>query len=56
MHNKIYEICFSSNEDVTAAVEGYYTDLASSHFKKGIELLQKFWTERAEVGGDYTKN
>ena len=44
---------FSSNEEVTAAVEGYFTDLPESYFKTGIELLHKRWTKCTEVGEDY---
>ena len=44
---------FSSNEDVIAAVEGYFADLPESYFKTGIELLEKRWTMCIDVCGDY---
>ena len=44
---------FSLNEEIMAAVEGYFTDLSEYYFKTGIELLEKHWTKCIEVGGDY---
>lgn len=44
---------FSSNEEAIAAVEGYFADLAESHFRNGIQLLEKRWTKCIEVLGDY---
>ena len=44
---------FSLNEEVMAAVEGYFMDLPEYYFKTGIVLLKKRWAKCIEVGGDY---
>ena len=44
---------FSLNEEIIAAVEGYFTDLSEYYFKTGIKLLEKHWTKCIEVGEDY---
>ena len=43
---------FSLNEEVMAAVEGYFMDLPEYYFKTGIELLKKHSTKCIEFRGD----
>lgn len=46
---------FSSNEEVEAAVNQYFTDLPESFFKTGIEALQNRWKKCIELSGDYVE-
>ena len=44
---------FSSNEEIIAAVEAYFSSLLESHFRDGIHKLEDNWTKCVEVKGDY---
>ena len=44
---------FTSNDEVVAAVDGYFVDLSELHFNGGIELLEKRWNKCVKVSGDY---
>lgn len=46
---------FSSNEEVEAAVNQYFTDLPESFFKTGIEALQNRWKKCIKLSGDYVE-
>lgn len=46
---------FSSNEEVIAAVEGYFEGLPEDHFRKGIHELENRWNKCIELKGDYTE-
>jgi len=47
---------FGSNEEVIAAINGYFTDFTESHFRDEIQLLEKRWTKCIELKGDYMRN
>lgn len=44
-----------SNEVVIRAVNGYFEVLPQSHFRDGIQLLEKRWTKYVELKGDYVE-
>lgn len=46
---------FSSNAEAIAAVNQYFADLPETHFRHGIELLEKNWTKCVELLGDYVQ-
>lgn len=46
---------FSTNDEVIAAVEAYFTDLPDSYFRDGIHKLESRWNKCIEVQGDYTE-
>ncbi|EFN89317.1 Histone-lysine N-methyltransferase SETMAR, partial [Harpegnathos saltator] len=43
----------TSDDEVIAAVDGYFAELPESHFNNGIELLEKRWNKCIEVLGDH---
>jgi histone-lysine N-methyltransferase SETMAR len=46
---------FSSDEEVIAAVEGYFEGLPENHFRTGIHELENRWNKCIELKGDYTE-
>lgn len=46
---------FSSNEEVIAAVDGYFEDLPENHFKNGICGLENRWKMCFEIKGEYVE-
>jgi histone-lysine N-methyltransferase SETMAR len=46
---------FSSNQEATAAVEGYFADLVKNHYKDGIMALEHPWNECIILKGDYVE-
>ena len=47
---------FSSNQEVIAAVEGYFADLTKNHYRDGIMALEHRWNKCISLKGDYDKN
>jgi len=47
---------FSSNQEVSAAIEGYFADLMKSHYRDGITALKHRWNKCISLKGDYVKN
>jgi histone-lysine N-methyltransferase SETMAR len=47
---------FSSNQEATAAVEGYFADLTKNHYKDGILELEHRWNKCISLNGDYDEN
>jgi len=46
---------FSSNQEATAAVEGYFADLTKNHYRDGIMALEHRWNKCISLTGDYVK-
>jgi histone-lysine N-methyltransferase SETMAR len=46
---------FSSNQEVTAAVEGYFADLMKNHYRDGIMALELRWNKCISLKGDYIR-
>lgn len=46
---------FSSNEEVIAAVEGYFAELPENHYSQGIHKLEDRWNKCIEVEGNYAE-
>jgi histone-lysine N-methyltransferase SETMAR len=46
---------FSSNQEATAAVEGYFADLTKNRYRDGIMALEHCWNECISVKGDYVE-
>lgn len=46
---------FSSNEEVVAAVDGYFEGLPDSHYRDGIHKLEDRWNKCIELQGEYTE-
>jgi hypothetical protein len=46
---------FSLNQEATAAVEGYFTDLTKNHYRDRIMVLEHHWNKCIIVKGDYVK-
>lgn len=44
---------FKSNDEVIAESEAYFEGKDSSFYKKGIEMLERRWTDCIELKGDY---
>ena len=44
---------FSSNQEATAAVEGYFADLTKNHYRDGIMALEHRWHKCISLKGDY---
>jgi hypothetical protein len=44
---------FSSNQEATTAVEGYYADLTKNHYRDGIMALEHCWNKFSNLKGDY---
>jgi hypothetical protein len=48
--------CFSSNQEATAAAEGYFADLTKNHYRDGIMAPEHRWNKCISLTGDYVKN
>jgi histone-lysine N-methyltransferase SETMAR len=46
---------FSSNQEVIAAVEGYFADLKENHYRDGIMALEYRWNKCICLKGDYVE-
>jgi histone-lysine N-methyltransferase SETMAR len=46
---------FSSNQEVIAAVEGYFADLTKNHYRDGIMALEHCWNKCISLKGDYVE-
>jgi histone-lysine N-methyltransferase SETMAR len=46
---------FSSNQEATGAVEGYFADLIKNHYRDGIMALEHRWNKCVSLKGDYVK-
>ena len=46
---------FSSNEEVVAAVQGYFADLPENHYRDGIMALEHRWNKCISLKGDYVE-
>jgi len=46
---------FSSNQEATAAVEGYFADLTKNHYGDGIMALEHRWNECISLKRDYVE-
>jgi hypothetical protein len=44
---------FSLNQEVIAAVEGYFADLTKNHYRDGIMALEHRWNKCINFKGDY---
>jgi hypothetical protein len=45
----------SSNQEATAAVEGYFADLTKNRYRDGIMVLEHRWNKCISVKGDYVE-
>jgi histone-lysine N-methyltransferase SETMAR len=46
---------FSSNQEATAAAEGYFADLMKNHYWDGIMVLEHRWNKCISLERDYVK-
>jgi histone-lysine N-methyltransferase SETMAR len=46
---------FSLNQEVIAAVEGYFADLTKNHYRDGIMVLEHPWNKFIVLKGDYVE-
>jgi histone-lysine N-methyltransferase SETMAR len=46
---------FSSNQEVIAAVEGYFADLTKTFYTDGIMALEHRWNKCISLKGDYVE-
>jgi hypothetical protein len=46
---------FSLNQEVIAAVEGYFADLTKNHYRDGIMALEHRWNKCISLKGDYVE-
>jgi hypothetical protein len=46
---------FSSNEEATAAVVGYFADLTKNHYGDGIMALELRWNKCISLQGNYVE-
>jgi histone-lysine N-methyltransferase SETMAR len=46
---------FSSKQEATAAVEGYFADLTKKHYRDGIMALEHRWNKCISLKGDYVE-
>jgi histone-lysine N-methyltransferase SETMAR len=46
---------FSSNQEVIAAVKGYFSDLTNNHYRDGITALERSWNKCISLEGDYVE-
>jgi histone-lysine N-methyltransferase SETMAR len=46
---------FSSNQEETAAVEGYFADLMKNHYRDGLMALEHRWNKYISLKGDYVE-
>jgi len=44
---------FFSNQEVIAAVEGYFAHLTKNHYRDGIMALKHRWNKCISLKGDY---
>jgi histone-lysine N-methyltransferase SETMAR len=47
--------CFSSNQEVIAAEEGYFADFMKNHYRGGIMALERRWNNCISLKGDYVE-
>jgi len=47
--------CFSLNQEVIAAVEGYFADLTKNHYRDRIMALEHRWNKCISLKGDYVE-
>jgi histone-lysine N-methyltransferase SETMAR len=45
--------CFSLNQEVITAVQGYFADLMKNHYRDGILALEHHWNKCISLKGDY---
>ncbi|CAK9795997.1 Histone-lysine N-methyltransferase SETMAR [Anthophora plagiata] len=46
---------YQTNEEAIEAVNEYFCELEESHFRVGIEKLEKRWIKCIELRGDYVE-
>ena len=46
---------FSSNQEATAAVEGYFVDLKKNHYRDGVMALEHRWNKCISLKEDYVE-
>lgn len=46
---------FRDNQEAIDAVNGYFESLDEKHYKQGMELLKKRWTQCVELKGDFVE-
>jgi len=46
---------FFSNQEVIAAVEGYFADITKNHYRDGIMALEHRWAKCISLKGDYVE-
>jgi hypothetical protein len=46
---------FSSDREVIARVEGYFSDITENHYRGGIMALQHRWNKYISLKGDYVE-
>jgi histone-lysine N-methyltransferase SETMAR len=46
---------FSLNQEVIAAVEGYFADLMKNHYRDGIMVLEYCWNKCISLKEDYVE-
>jgi len=46
---------FANNEEVESAVDDYFEELDSFHYKQGIEAIEHRWEKCIELQGDYVE-
>jgi hypothetical protein len=46
---------FSLNQEVIAAVEGYFADLMKNYYRDGIMALEHCWNKCTILKGDYVE-
>jgi hypothetical protein len=51
--NAVSPFAFSSNQETTAAVEGYFADLTKNHYRDGTMALDYRWNKCISLKGDY---
>jgi len=44
--------CFSSNQEVIAAADGYFANLTKNHYRDGIMALDHRWNKCISLKGD----
>jgi hypothetical protein len=47
---------FSSNQEATAAVEGYFANLTKNHYRDEIMALEHRWNKCISLKGNYVEN
>jgi histone-lysine N-methyltransferase SETMAR len=46
---------FSSNQEVIAAVDGYFADLTNNHYRDEIMALEHCWNKCNSIKGNYVE-